>query len=111
MKDNFIVANIKIKEGDLKRKIINSYENMKREWPNNMVFSEVRNEESIKECQISINGEKIDFTYDYNFPKLGDYVIKYEFPTPLKNPDFMFYGCFSYGEEVTLDLSKLIQKK
>ena len=62
--ENCIVGIIKIKKDNLKQKIINSYENVKRE-ETSWNWDEIKvneNEEEIKNCDIFINGKKIKFT-------------------------------------------------
>ena len=76
--DNIIIGYIKIKENDLTTRIINSYENVKYEDKNNYDKSK-KNEEEIKDCEIFINNKKIKFTYYYEFPRPGNYIIKYKF--------------------------------
>ena len=103
--ENCIVGIIKIKKDNLKQKIINSYENVKREEPWNWYWDEMKvnnNEEEIKNCEIYINEKKIKFNYYYNFPKEGDYIIKYKFKKLLKYTNYMFDGCSSL---TSLDLS------
>ena len=76
IKDNIIIGIIKVEKNDLKQKIINSYENAKKE---NIDFSlkGKENENEIKDCEIYINDKKIDFSYYYNFENEGLYKIKY----------------------------------
>ena len=68
---NEIILEINIKEDNSKERIINSFENTKREYPKwNMNNIEIKeNEEEIKECEIYINDKKIDFNYYYTFKK------------------------------------------
>ena len=77
--DNFIIGNIKIEAGDLRKRIINSYENAKNEYPGIIDDNSKKKEKNIKSCEIFINNKKISFTYFYNFPKAGNYIIKYKF--------------------------------
>ena len=77
--DNFIIGNIKIEAGDLRKRIINSYENVKKEYPGIIDDNSKKKEKNIKSCEIFINNKKINFTYFYNFPKAGNYIIKYKF--------------------------------
>ena len=62
------------------------------------------NENEIKKCEIFINDKKIDFNYEYTFPKKGDYEIVYKFPTFLNSTNFMFHKC---KDLKTIDLSRL----
>ena len=78
---NEIILEINIKENNSKERIINSFENAKRE---NKVLRSIENggkenEDEIKECEIYINDKKIDFTYYYTFKNKGIYTIKYKF--------------------------------
>ena len=81
MVKNEIILEINIKDNNSKERIINSFENTKRENPdlvwNN--FETKKNEDEIKECEIFINDKKIDFTYYYIFKNKGKYLIKYKF--------------------------------
>ena len=104
MKKNEIILEINIKDNNLKERIINSFENTKRENPNwdwNNIEMK-KNEEEIKECEIFINDKKIDFTYCYVFKNKGKYLIKYKFKKLLNSCNFMFYDCNSLS---SLDLS------
>ena len=62
---NKIISGLNIKDNNLKEKIINWYENIRRE-----------NIEEI--CEIFINDKKIDCT-NYIFKIKGKYIIKYKF--------------------------------
>ena len=105
LEENIIIGTIKVEKNNLKQRIINSYENAKRENPkywdwDNMKVNE--NEEEIKNCEIFINEKKIIFSYYYNFPDEGDYIIKYKFNKLIRFTNYMFYGCRSL---ISLDLS------
>ena len=65
MKDNIIIGYINVKKNKLRQRVINS--------------EEKENEEEIKDCEIFINDTIIDIKYYYEFPKEGNYVIKYVF--------------------------------
>ena len=71
MKKNEITSEININDNNSKKRIINSFENAKRENPDcNWDKIEMKeNEEEIKDCEIYINDKKIDFTYYYTFNK------------------------------------------
>ena len=107
---NEIIAEINIKYNNSKERIINSFENIKRENPNfNCENIEAKeNEEEIKDCEIYINDNKIDFTYFYTFNNKGKYIIKYKFKKLLNSCNFMFYGCNSLS---SLDLSNFNTQK
>ncbi len=90
--------------------IINSYENSVR----NSVLTKMNlidnkgderfyNEEQIKQCEIKIDGEKIDFTYSLKFPKSGRHIITYTFKNRLTKCNRLFYNCPNL---VSIDLSK-----
>ena len=95
-KNNYIIAEIDIKEDNKEERIINSYEqwyknhsyfNYKKEW---------ENEKEIKEnCEIRINDNKISFCYFYKFNKKGKYNILYSFKKPIINLNYMFCECSS----------------
>ena len=92
---NIIIANILIKKDNQKEKIISSYENMKEEekdieWNK---IEAIENEKEIKQCDIYINNQKINFNYYYIFPNKGRYIIKYIFKNNLKSTNFMFSNC------------------
>jgi len=101
-KVNIIIGEIYIKEDDINKyiRIINSFENVKREnifilGGNDIWEYENENEKEIKEnIEIKINGKIIDFTYDYKFNKEGKYIIEYSFKNNLTKTCFMFYECY-----------------
>ena len=97
---NYVIAEIDIKKDDINKdiRIFNSFENLKRQerWEDEEDDYKYENEKEIKEnCKISINGEKIPFSYYYKFDKEGKYIIKYSFTNNLSKTDCMFYGCES----------------
>ena len=97
--NNFIKAEILIKNGQNKtQRIINSYENFKREhktdWDWDNILAE-ENEKQIKLCEIYIDSTKINFSYFFTFKNLGNYKIKYNFKIPLKSINFLFANCES----------------
>ena len=102
LNENYIIANINI-DYDYDHFIINSYENLKREydgfdWEN---IEAKENEKEIKECEIYIDDKKINFSYAYGF-EVGKHTIKYKFNKILNSTNFMFAFC----EAITsLDLS------
>ena len=61
LNENIIIGNINIKENNLNQRIINSFENTKREeskkwdWT---IIKAIENEEEIKDCEIYINNKK-----------------------------------------------------
>ena len=73
--ENIIIGIIKIKSRNIRQRIINSYENVKREnskkawlWDD----KSTKNEKEIKNCIIYIDEERIKFNYYYTFPKEGN---------------------------------------
>ena len=99
LEDNFIIGMIKIEDYYEKYTIINSYENAKK---SDEFLKGIKYEEEIKNCEIFINDKKIDFTYNFDFKKVGIYKIKYVFKNLLNSTNFMFYNCKSL---ISLDLS------
>ena len=99
-KNNYIVAELCIKEEEINRdiRILNSYEEYMRE--NLSVFNlkeEYMNEKDINKCLIKINEETIPFTYYHKFKAKGNYTIKYSFMNYLTKTNQMFSGCSSLG--------------
>ena len=68
----------------------------------------MKNEDQIKECEITIDGKIIPFSYFYQFEKEGEYQIEYNFKNNLKNTNHMFYGC---DKLIYLNLSKISTKE
>ena len=95
--DNYIIGEINIKDEDVNKKIrlINSYEEARRNNRNIIFYKQLKNEENIKECEIEINNELISFNYFYEFKKKGTYIIKYKFKNYLTDVNHMFYECNS----------------
>ena len=96
---NFILGEIDIKDKDINKdiRIINSFEQVKREkmWENNENDYMNENEKDIKNCEISINNEIIPFSYFYKFNKKGKNIIKYTFRRNLDKMNYLFYECES----------------
>ena len=102
--NNYIIAEIEIKESDLNKdiRIINSYENQSKEGEQE---NKNKNEKEIKDnIEITINDEIIPFSYSYKFKEKGKYKIKYSFKNKLTNTNYMFYKCEYL---IKIDLSKL----
>ena len=97
--NNKFIAIYYIKNNDINKKIriINSFEQFKREHSssiNNQDKKLLENELSFKKnIQITINNKKIDFTYFYIFNKEGKYTIEYSFLDNLSRTHFMFADC------------------
>ena len=106
--NNVINGIIKIKNNNLKQRIINSYENWIKENPdeyewNKDLIDATPNEQNIKRSEIYINDKKINFSYYYEFPNNGIFRITYLFKNILTSINFLFYKCNSL---ISLDLSK-----
>ena len=98
--ENIIIGEFYINKDNINKdiRIINSFENMKKEkeWKNDKNDYEYENEEEIKEnIEIKIEGKIIEFSYYYKFKKEGKYNIEYSFKNNLTKTDFMFYDCWS----------------
>ena len=109
--ENIIIANINVTKDNLKMRIINSYENFKKEEYNQMNWAsinEIENEKDIKATEIYINNEKIPFNYYHEFPSQGIYTIKYKFKSKLKSTNFLFTNCTSLQK---IDLSRFNTQK
>ena len=102
--ESAIIGIIKVAKDDLKQRIINSYENVKKE---NKYFRGIENEKEIKMCEIFINDKKINFRYFIKFKKEGIYKIKYIFKKLVNSTNYMFYKCCSL---ISLDLSNFNTK-
>ena len=97
-KVNIIKGEIYIDKDDINKdiRIINSFENVKREyfWKDSNDDWKYENEKEIKEnFEIKINGKIIKFTYYYIFYKEGKYIIEYSFKNNLTKSCYMFNGC------------------
>ena len=95
MHNNYIIAEIKIKEEDINKdiRIIKSFEQYKREyyWRNYENDNNNEKEKEIKEkCENIINEKKISFNYFHKFKKEGKYEIKYIFKENIINAKDMF---------------------
>ena len=104
--NNYIIAEINIKEDDINKdtRIINSYEQYKRENVYDREYdNKYENENEIKEsCSIKINNELIPFSYFHKFKKEGKYQIKYSFKKYITKTVFLFLRCKSLEK---IDLS------
>ena len=103
---NYIKAEIEIKENAIKNiRIINSFEEFKRENVCHNIKNDYKykNEKEIKKkCRITINEERISFSYFYTFRKKGKYLIKYSFIDNIIKTNYMFSECKSL---TNIDLS------
>lgn len=103
---NFIKGEINIKEEDVNKdiRIINSLEEFYKRT--NRPFTEIN--EIKNYCEISINNEKIAFSYFHKFKNPGKYDIIYSFSQLLTNTSYMFYGC---DKLISLDFSNFKTEK
>ena len=108
LSQNKIIGYFKIEKNNNKQRIINSFENVKREKSNIINFGLMENEEEIKDCKIYINGKRINFSYYYLFQNKGNYKIKYIYKKLLTSTNYMFYDCESL---ISLDLSEFNTQK
>ena len=97
---NYIIGEMNIKEEDINKeiRIINSFEECKRElkWGDCVDDYKCENEKDIKEkCLIKINNKSIPFCYKNKFNKTGKYIIEYSFIDKITKINDMFYGCKS----------------
>ena len=93
---NYIIGELDIKEVGQKIRIINSYEESRRENKYIDDKKEYENEKEIKDnCIIFINDEFIPFSYSYKFNKKGKYTVLYIFKNNITNTNYMFNGCSS----------------
>ena len=121
-KNNYIIAEINISKEHINKdiRILNSFEQMKREIQNeidedneddeddedNFIYE---NEKEIKDnCLIKINEKTIRFSYFYKFQKVGIYKIQYIFNKYLTNTNYLFFECSSI---INLDLSNFNTQK
>ena len=96
--NNYIISEIEITEFDIDKdiKIINSYEQFKREeeMKDNDDDYKYENEKELKEkCEIEINKTSIPFNYFYKFKEKGKYIVKYIFKENITKTSYMLYGC------------------
>ena len=95
---NYIDGIIDIKQNDINTniRIINSFEDFKRKYIHTKVDNEQTylNEKEIKEnCEIKIDGQKINFFNFIRFTIPKKYKIRYNFKNKLTKTDFMFAEC------------------
>ena len=107
--ENYIIGGIEIKEEDLNKeiRILNSFEQNKRENKEEGILEDeedeeneddykFENEKEIKDnCIIEINNKIIPFSYYYKFKEKGKYIIKYTFKNNINKTDYMFSDCES----------------
>ena len=90
--NNYIMAEFDIKEDNRYIRIINSYEQRKREDNFYKYEKECKNEKEIKEnCEIRINDKIIPFSYFHKFNEKGKYNIKYIFKQKLTNLNYCLF--------------------
>ena len=96
--NDIIISEIYINKNNINKdiRIINSFENVKREWKfkNSKDDYLYANEKEIKEnIELKINGKIIEFTYYYKFKEEGKHTIEYIFKNNLTKTNYMFYRC------------------
>ena len=103
-KQNYILAEISIKDDDINKdiRILNSYEEYAK--VNRYDIEECyKNEEEIKKCQIEIDDKPIEFNFFHKFELKGNHRMKYWFKNNTINKTcFMFANCSSL---TNIDLS------
>ena len=94
--ENYLICEYNINQNDLENPnyIIKSYEEIKRK-ENYWTIGNNNEKEIIDNTEIYVNDEKIDFCFEYKFPKIGKYTIKFMFKKPLTNINWIFYNCKS----------------
>ena len=100
--NNFIICEYNIDNEHLFKstKIINCYENVILSDSNN---EGTNNKNDIqKNCELYLNGKKINFSFKIEFTQGGKNIIKMIFKKPLTNLNYMFYDCKSL---TSIDLS------
>ena len=93
---NYIIAELYVSENDVSKdiRIINSYEQYKRENKGIENYSENENEKELqKNCEIKVNNLIIQFSYFYKFKDSGKYIIEYIFKNYITNTNYMFAQC------------------
>ena len=103
LKQNYIMAEIEIKDEDINEeiRIINSYDNMKKNygWDDDDKYYIKREyedtENEIKKIiVIKIDNEYLpSFTYFYKFKTSGIHIIQYSFKNNLSNANYLFSNC------------------
>ena len=102
----FIKGQIKIESNDINKsiKIINSFENVKKETKENY-YNELnyQNESDIQDnIEIRVDDKLIEFSYCHQFEKEGKYTIEYIFKKDLTKINHLFYNCTNL---INLDFS------
>ena len=82
LKQSYIIAIYNVDENDINKKIqiLNC-------------DKEINEKELKKICNIFLDEQKIEFTFEYIFYKTGKYIFKFEFDDLLTNANKLFYGC------------------
>ena len=100
---NNIIAVFQTNEDNETIRIINSFEEVRREKTWIIDKEEYHNENEIKEnCEIRINNEIIPFSYKYKFNIKGKHTIKFAFKNKMMKTNLLFCNCKSM---VNIDLS------
>ena len=93
MEDNILICEFEINQKELNNpiQILNCYEEIKKR---DSSFQGVENENELKEnCEIFLNNQKIDFSFEVKFQSVGKNTIKLKFKNPIKNTNYMFFLC------------------
>ena len=101
-KEDFISYEMTVKKAnkddDLRRKIINCYEECKKNNPNwnwNNIKGTENGNEIEENCEIFLNDEKLLFHFDHKFLSEGKYSFKIKNKKLLTNTNFLFSQCSS----------------
>ena len=94
---------LKINENEVNKgiRIINSFEEYKRNHPNIKIDNEhhfINEKEIFDNSEIIINKQKIKFGYFLKFKSPGEYKIEFSFKNNLTKTDYMFADCQNYNE-------------
>ena len=96
LKINNIICEYKIKDMNndyLENQILNCFEEAKK---GDSSIKGIENKKQIKDnCELYLNGKKLDFSFEYIFKEEGIYIISIDFKNFLININYMFYNCSS----------------
>ena len=103
--NNYIISEYNIKKDEINKpiKILNSYEEEEKKNNGINIEKEIQNN-----YEIYLNGKKVDFCYEYKFPKEGKYIIKIKFIKLLTNTIHILSNCSSI---ISLNLSNFKSDK
>ena len=109
--DNYIPCKYNIEKENLDKpiQILNHFNEKLSKKKGSTEYELKENEKDLKEiCEIYINDEKIDFSYEYYFKEMKEYMIKFKFKRLLDNCNYLFYDCSSI---ISLNLSNFYTNK